>query len=70
MERIYSREAFLTAIGTAAVNSERDLPAGFFDGMAASPHEAMMMAYRVNAERRRKRNAARARRGLAGVLGQ
>lgn len=70
MERIYSREAFLTAIGTAAVTSEKDLPAGFFDGMAATPREAAMMAYRVNAERRKRRNMAKAARGLAGVLGR
>lgn len=69
MERIYSREAFLTAIGTAAVNSERDLPAGFFDGMASTQREASMMAYRVNAERRKRRAQAKARHGLPGVLG-
>lgn len=68
MERSYSRDAFLTAIGTAAVNSERDLPTGFFDGMAATPREAQMMAYRVNAERRKRRNQAKARKGLAGVM--
>ena len=69
MERIYSREAFLTAIGTAAVNSQRDLPVGFFDGMCASPQEAQAMAFRVNMERRKHRNMAKARRGIAGVLG-
>lgn len=68
-ERIASRQAFLVAVGTAAVHSDRDLPLGFFDGMAATPREAQMLAYRINSERRKRRNQAKAVRGLPGVLG-
>lgn len=70
MERIAYRQAYLVAVGTSAVHSDKDLPVGFFDGMASSLKEAQVLAFRTNAARRRTASMRKAADGLPGVLGQ
>jgi hypothetical protein len=69
MPRIHSRAALAVAIGTAVANGHKHVPAALFDGVTESEEEAVELAFRVNVERDRAVFAAKAKRGLAGVIG-
>jgi hypothetical protein len=69
MPRIHSRAALAVAIGTAVANGRKHVPAALFDGVTESEEEAIEMAFRVNVERDKAIFAAKAKSGLAGIMG-
>lgn len=67
--RILSRQVLAVAIGTSVAGSNKHVPASLFDGWAETDEEAQEMAFRVNVERDKAVFAAKAKQGLAGVMG-
>ena len=69
MPRIHSRNALAVAIGTTVANNGKHVPPAIFDGVTDSEEESAELAFRVNIERDKAIFAAKAKRGLMGILG-
>jgi len=57
------------AIGTAVAMGTKHVPSALLDGVCDSEEEARELAFRINVERDKAVFAAKAKRGLPGVLG-
>ena len=69
MPRIHSRNALAVAIGVSIANGHKHVPASLFDGVTDSEEEAAELAFNVNVKRDEAIFAAKAKRGLMGILG-
>lgn len=69
LSRIQSRAALAAAIGASVGMGTGHVPASLFEGVVDTPDEARELAFTINTKRDAAVFAAKAKNGLAGLLG-